>query len=366
LSSFSIIPAPQLHLLDPTRRNPDSLEFESYLRAHVIGQDHVISDVLDVLQTFAACLHDPERPIATFLLLGPTGVGKTSLVERVDEALHHRPKANFIKINCGEYQESHTTNKLTGAAPGYIGYDDKRMITNEDIRSRMTPDVPITVVLFDEIEKAHQNFFRLLLNIFDRGTMTTSNQEVVDFRNCVIFMTSNLGVEDMENLLKKGIGYNDAPTDVSHEVKERRAKAAAAKHFAAEFMNRIDRILTFKTLSPTDLELILELELQTVQRAITLARNSTRLVLHTTIAAKKQLLLEGTSAKYNARELKRTVRKHLNIPLANFLGSNQVGFADLVKIDYVDNTFVYHRICANEVGLLPDPEWEAYKAAGLS
>jgi ATP-dependent Clp protease ATP-binding subunit ClpB len=323
--------------LDPSLRSIESRDFEAGLRRKIVGQDQAVQAVVDLYQVFRAGLNAPGRPVGNLLFLGPTGAGKTRVVEATAEVLFGDPRA-VIKVDCAEFQHSHEIAKLIGSPPGYLGHRETHpLITQEALAQYHTEKLKISFLLFDEIEKASDALWQLLLGILDKATLTLGDNRRVDLSQTMIFMTSNLGGGDITELMSGGMGF--AP-EVRPESKprldekvERTAAEAAKKKFAPEFMNRIDKVVVFHPLRPQQLEQILEIELGMVQqRVLETARG--RFLFRVTQPAKDFLLREGTDLKYGARHLKRAIERHVVYPLASLLATNQVALGDVLSIDY--------------------------------
>jgi ATP-dependent Clp protease ATP-binding subunit ClpB len=323
--------------LDPSLRSIESRDFEGGLRRKIVGQDQAVQAVVDLYQVFRAGLNAPGRPVGNLLFLGPTGAGKTRVVEATAEVLFGDPRA-VIKVDCAEFQHSHEIAKLIGSPPGYLGHRETHpLITQEALAQYHTEKLKISFLLFDEIEKASDALWQLLLGILDKATLTLGDNRRVDLSQTMIFMTSNLGGGDITELMTGGLGF--AP-EVRPESKprldekvERTAAEAAKKKFAPEFMNRIDKVVVFHPLRPQQLEQILEIELGMVQqRVLETARG--RFLFRVTQPAKDFLLREGTDLKYGARHLKRAIERHVVYPLASLLATNQVALGDVLSIDY--------------------------------
>jgi len=323
--------------LDPSLRSIESRDFEGGLRRKIVGQDQAVQAVVDLYQVFRAGLNAPGRPVGNLLFLGPTGAGKTRVVEATAEVLFGDPRA-VIKVDCAEFQHSHEIAKLIGSPPGYLGHRETHpLITQEALAQYHTEKLKISFLLFDEIEKASDALWQLLLGILDKATLTLGDNRRVDLSQTMIFMTSNLGGGDITELMTGGMGF--AP-EVRPESKprldekvERTAAEAAKRKFAPEFMNRIDKVVVFHPLRPQQLEQILEIELGMVQqRVLETARG--RFLFRVTQPAKDFLLREGTDLKYGARHLKRAIERHVVYPLASLLATNQVALGDVISIDY--------------------------------
>src|SRR6267378_1168514 len=255
-------------MLDPEKRTGAVAEFEDKLRAQIVGQDRAVRQLVSIYQTHLAGLSPSGRPIATLLFLGPTGSGKTRLVEAAAEILFGSPKA-FIKIDCAEFQHSHEIAKLIGAPPGYIGHRETRpLLTQRALDQHHTADLKMSFVLFDEIEKANESLWQLLLGILDKGTLTLGDGSRVDLSRAVIFMTSNLGAREINELVSGGLGFispvqRTESEDLDQKI-YRTALEAAKRKFSPEFMNRIDKVVVFRSLTREHLLEILDIELNRV------------------------------------------------------------------------------------------------------
>jgi ATP-dependent Clp protease ATP-binding subunit ClpA len=324
--------------LDPTIRSSDAIEFEQQLRRKIVGQDAALEKVVEIYQMFLAGLNAPARPIGNFLFLGPTGSGKTRIVEAMAETLFGDPKA-VIKIDCAEFQHSHEIAKLIGSPPGYLGHRETHpLLTQEALNQYHTDKLKLTLLLFDEIEKASDSLWQLLLGILDKATLTLGDNRRVDLSQCMIFMTSNLGAGEMSDLITGGRGFvaQEMTSIVDNRMDEkltRTAIDAARRKFSPEFMNRIDKTVVFKMLRPEHLEQILEIELGMVQQRILQATGNSQFVFSCTSSVKKFLLTEGTDPKYGARHLKRSIEKNIVFPLANLVATGQIKLGDFIRID---------------------------------
>ena len=323
-------------VLDPTRRSTDARELENALRRRIVGQDPAVQKVVEIYQMFLAGLNPPGRPVGNLLFLGPTGSGKTRVVEAMAEALFGDSHA-CIKIDCAEFQHSHEIAKLIGSPPGYLGHRETHpLLTQEALNQWHTDKLKLSILLFDEIEKASDSLWQLLLGILDKATLTLGDNRRVDLSQCIIIMTSNLGAGEMSNLVEGGFGFAPKPMLVDSSFDEkisRTAVEAARRKFTPEFMNRIDKTVVFKTLRPEHLEQILEIELGMVQQRILMAAAANQFVFNCTAKVKSFLLHEGTDPKYGARHLKRAIERHVVFPLANLVATGQVKLGDFIRID---------------------------------
>lgn len=322
--------------LDPTRRSSDAADFDTVLRRKIVGQDEAVEKVAEIYQMFLAGLNAPGRPVGNLLFLGPTGSGKTRVVEAMAEALFGDARA-CIKIDCAEFQHSHEIAKLIGSPPGYLGHRETHpLLTQEALNQFHTEKMKLTLLLFDEIEKASDSLWQLLLGILDKATLTLGDNRRVDLSQCLIVMTSNLGASEMNDMIGGGLGFGQKKTATDDRLDEKVGRAAveaARRKFSPEFMNRIDKSVVFRTLRPEHLERILEIELGMVQQRILQATGNNQFVFSCTAAMKTYLLEEGTEAKYGARHLKRSIEKNVVFPLANLVATGQLKLGDFVRID---------------------------------
>jgi ATP-dependent Clp protease ATP-binding subunit ClpB len=323
--------------LDPTLRSVESRDFEGGLRRKIVGQDEAVQAVVDLYQVFRAGLNSPGRPVGNLLFLGPTGAGKTRVVEATAEVLFGDPRA-VIKVDCAEFQHSHEIAKLIGSPPGYLGHRETHpLITQEALAQYHTDKLKISFLLFDEIEKASDALWQLLLGILDKATLTLGDNRRVDLSQTMIFMTSNLGGGEITELMTGGLGFApiirpETQNGLDQKV-ERTAAEAAKRKFAPEFMNRIDKVVVFHPLRSEQLEQILEIELGMVQQRV-LETAKGRFLFRVTQPARDFLLREGTDLKYGARHLKRAIERNVVYPLANLLATNQVQLGDVISIDW--------------------------------
>src|SRR4030088_3582039 len=322
--------------LDPNQRSTDTLEFQTSLRSKIVGQDEGVQSLVDLYQVFCAGLNSPGRPVGNLLFLGPTGSGKTRIVEAAAEILFQDARA-VIKVDCAEFQHSHEVAKLIGSPPGYLGHRETHpLITQEELSKSHTEKLKLSFLLFDEIEKASDALWQLLLGILDKATLTLGDNRRVDLSQTMIFLTSNLGGGEITELMTGGMGFVQ-PTDKTEDKLdmkvEKTAQGAAKKKFSPEFMNRLDKVVVFHPLRQEKLEEILEIELGVVQRRV-LATGRQQFLFRVTPPAKRFLLQEGTDIKYGARHLKRAIEKFVVSPLANLRVTEQVRFGDMLVVDW--------------------------------
>ena len=322
--------------LDTNRRSSEAADFEQVLRRYVVGQDQAIAAVVEIYQMLLAGLNPPRRPIGNLLFLGPTGSGKTRIAEAMAQALYGDINA-VLKVDCAEFQHSHEIAKLIGSPPGYLGHRETHpLLSQETLNRAHTDTTKVTILLFDEIEKASDALWQLLLGIMDKGSLTLGDNRRIDLSRCIIILTSNLGAREMSNLVQGSFGFSPKEKAVEarfDEKMDRTAIDAARRNFTPEFMNRLDKVVVFKALRPEHLESILEIELGMVQQRILTAVAGRPFVFNCTQAVKRFLLQQGTDAKYGARHLKRAIEQNLVVPLANLLVTAQISFGDFVRVD---------------------------------
>ncbi|MGA9773880.1 MAG: AAA family ATPase [Blastocatellia bacterium] len=328
--------------LNPETKSSRAQAFEAGLNARVIGQERAIRSITSLYQVFHAGMTNPSRPLGTMIFLGPTGSGKTHVVETAAEVLFGNRNA-VVKIDCAEFQHSHEIAKLIGSPPGYLGHRETApLLTQENLEKYYTERDPFTFVLFDEIEKASDALWQLLLGVLDKGTLTLGDNRKVDFSQTIIIMTSNLGAKEMSDLITGSIGFAPAKSkdvladDIDQKI-YRTASEAAKRKFSPEFMNRIDKVVVFRSLKHEQLRQILDLELSGVQRRVNEGAGE-QFYFTVTEPAKEFLLSEGIEYRYGARHLKRAVERFLVNPLASLSATGQVRLGDVVVVDINDET----------------------------
>ncbi|HSA77424.1 MAG TPA: AAA family ATPase, partial [Nitrospirota bacterium] len=294
------------------------LHMEDRLRMRVVGQDDAIKIVSDAVRRARAGIQDPNRPIGSFIFMGPTGVGKTELARALAEFLFDDEQA-MVRIDMSEYQERHTVSRLIGAPPGYVGYEEGGQLT-EAVRRR-----PYSVILFDEIEKAHPEVFNVLLQLLDDGRLTDGQGRTVDFKNTVVIMTSNIGSQYIQDL------RND------EEEMRRRVMEAMRQHFRPEFLNRIDDMVVFHPLDAEVLKRIVEIQVGLVQKRL----SDRKIEIELTEAAKELLAEEGFDMVYGARPLKRVIQRDVLNPLASKILSGEIREGSRVVVDRDDRRLVF-------------------------
>ncbi len=330
--------------LDPLQTGYEAEKLNADLHKRIVGQEEAIGQIVNIYQTFLAGMTSPGRPIGNFLFLGPTGSGKTRLVEATAESMLGDMRA-VIKIDCAEFQHSHEIAKLIGSPPGYLGHRETHPLLSQEVLNQFHTDkFKVSFVLFDEIEKASDSLWNLLLGILDKATLTLGDNRRVDFSRAMIFMTSNLGAAEMGSILRPNLGFATSEVERRHRegkvdasLTEKISRAgieAARKKFTPEFMNRIDKVVVFRPLGTAELEKILNIELNILQQRIFNSTTTTPFVFNVTKAAKEFLLREGTDMKYGARHLKRAIDRALVHPISNLIASGQVHGGDLIRVDY--------------------------------
>ncbi|MBK5295133.1 MAG: ATP-dependent Clp protease ATP-binding subunit [Acidobacteriia bacterium] len=329
--------------LDPSKTGKEAKSLEETLQRLIVGQDEAIEQIVNIYQMNLTGMSAPGRPIGSFLFLGPTGSGKTRIVEATAEGLVGNAKS-LIQVDCAEFQHSHEIAKLIGSPPGYLGHRETHpLLSQEVLNQHHTDTVKISFVLFDEIEKASDALWNLLLGILDKATLTLGDNRKVDFSRALIFMTSNLGAGEMSSILAPKMGFGatlpavnpDAITDEKVNQKIARSGVEAARRkFTPEFMNRLDKIVVFRSLGENELRKILDIELKFVQQRVFQAGGGDRSFVFTlSDEAKQHLLTAGTDTKYGARHLKRAIERLLVQPLSNLIATQQVRGGDWVKVE---------------------------------
>ncbi len=327
-------------LLDPTRSGDFAAKLLGDLSRHIVGQAHAVEQVVNIYQMFITGMSTPGRPIGNFLFLGPTGTGKTGLVEATAESLLGHSCA-VLKIDCGEFQHSHEIAKLIGSPPGYLGHRETHpVLTQQALNMYHTVKLKISLVLFDEIEKASDELWNLLLGVLDKATLTLGDNSRVDFSRAMIFMTSNLGAVEMGAMMRPRLGFaGNAVEDAELGAKvARRGMEAARRKFTPEFMNRIDKVVVFNPLGAGELQKILDIELGLLQHRILSSPTTMPFVFKVTKDARGFLLREGTDFKYGARHLKRAIERELVQPMSNLIASDQIRGGDFVRVAFDEAT----------------------------
>ena len=325
-------------MLDPSKTGREAESLDASLRRMIVGQDEAIQQIVNIYQMNLTSMNPPGRPLGNFLFLGPTGSGKTRIVEATAESLLSNPRA-VIKIDCAEFQHSHEIAKLIGSPPGYLGHRETHpLLSQEVINQYQTERMKVSFILFDEIEKASDSLWNLLLGILDKATLTLGDNRKVDFSRAMIFMTSNLGASEMSSLLAPKLGFAAAsPPVVDGKMAEKISRSgveAARRKFTPEFMNRLDKIVVFKPLGEPELRKILDIEMKMIQQRIFLSAGERSFVFTVSDPAKDHLLTAGTDTKYGARHLKRALERLLVQPMSNLMATDQVHGGDLIRVEF--------------------------------
>ena len=311
------------------------------LSRKVVGQADALEYIIPYIKTYQAGLSAPDRPAGIFLLLGPTGTGKTRTVEALAEILHGSPK-NLLKIDCAEYQSDHEVAKLIGAPPGYVGHRETRpLLTQERLQGVVSAGCDLALVLFDEIEKAAPALTTLLLGALDKAILHLGDNSLVNFEKALIFLTSNLGAREMMNQVRPEIGFQSAAESRSPESLagklESIALASVRRRFSPEFVNRIDAVITYRPLDEASLTMILDHHIMELQRHVHTRLEERSFDIDVSQAARQLLLEKGFKQEYGARELKRTIHRMLTQPLAALVAEGQVPPGARVIVDVAES-----------------------------
>ena len=298
--------------LDLTRVSKKVKLMQEKFALRIVGQTDAVTALTDVLENYYGGFRDIARPVGSVLFLGPTGTGKTRAVEALCEGLFNFKDA-MIKVDCAEFQHSHEIAKLIGSPPGYLGHrETPARFTQRQLNAYSSPEMPLSVVLFDEIEKACDELWHLLLGILDKGTLTIGDNSTIKFHDTIIVMTSNIGASQMADATDEvGLGFQTPVKSVTDARMQDIAMSAAKKKFTPEFLNRLDRIVMFKTLTREQVTEIMGLELGLLQTKMFEQHNSR---LCPSPAALDEILRRGYSTKYNARELRRVIEREISSP----------------------------------------------------
>ena len=327
VSLWTKIPLEQLS----KKENSRLAELEKQIHRRVIGQEEAVSALAKAIRRSRVGLKDPRRPIGSFLFLGPTGVGKTELSKALAVALFGEEK-DLIRIDMSEYMEKHSVSKIIGSPPGYVGYDEGGQLS-ERIRRK-----PYSVILFDEIEKAHPDVFHILLQILDEGRLTDSQGTTVDFRNTVIIMTSNAGAQRIVEPKALGFSAGGSP-QADHERMKSQVMEEVNRIFRPEFINRIDEIIVFRMLNNEDIRAILKLQLKEIEARLA---EGYQLTLQLSKKAADWFVAKGYEPKFGARPLKRLLQNELEDKLADAIISGAIKAGSKVKVDVQNGKVVLH------------------------
>jgi ATP-dependent Clp protease ATP-binding subunit ClpA len=307
--------------------------FQEKFRSLIVGQDDAVNTIIPYVELYASGLAPVDRPAGVFLLLGPTGTGKTRTVEALAEALHGSAK-RMLKIDCAEFQMEHEVAKLTGAPPGYLGHRETQpILTQTKINAVTSEDYPLSILLFDEIEKAASSMQRILLGILDKAELRLGDNNRVNFERTLIFLTSNLGARDFA--AETGIGLGPAAAR-SAAKNTSIASRASRKYFAPEFINRIDATLTYQPLTAESMGLILDQQLTAFANHVFDRLGPRAFSLHLTSTGREKLLSLGTSATYGARELKRVIHREIIQSASALLIAGKIEPQSALTVDCID------------------------------
>ncbi len=319
-------------------------------KRHLIGQDHVITAVMPFVTKYLVSLNRPNRPVGNFLFLGPTGSGKTRAVEALAQVLHGSP-TNMLKVDCGEFQMEHEVAKLIGSPPGYLGHRETHPVFSQQrVNSVSSEDCDLSIILFDEIEKAAPSMWRLLLGILDKATLRLGDNTVVNFERCLIAMTSNVGATEMANLLSNSWGFgngNSASDPCLYDSQtgldklQKIGRNALSRKFPPEFENRLDSVITFKPHTQKTLEAITQVEMGLLQAHIVNRLGEGAFFIEAGPGVVPWLIQKGTSGKFGARELKRTIDRYMYDPIVAEFANHQVQAGDIVLVSPEDDKLTW-------------------------
>jgi ATP-dependent Clp protease ATP-binding subunit ClpA len=319
-------------------------QIASKMKALVVGQDHAIDIIVPCIKQYNAGLIDDGKPIGAFLLLGPTGVGKTETCRALAKVLHGC-HSNFIRIDCGEYQTEHEVAKLIGSPPGYLGHrETKPVLTQAALDSVITPGSSISIVLLDEIEKAARSLQRIFLGILDYGTLTLGDSSKVFFKNTIFILTSNLGAREIESILCSPVGFPGAPVDRQDKKLKTKLKNTATllskKHFSSEFVNRLSATIVYNNLTDDNYKVIINNAINAYENTVYKVKK-VAISIRLTIDASARILELGRSDAFGAREMNRTVKRIVTSPITELLTSNYLSTDCTIKFDYKNGEFLF-------------------------
>src|SRR5215831_405374 len=322
------------------RNSIGETELGRALGRRIIGQPGATQSIIPYVYMHQAGLTPEGRPAGVFLLLGPTGTGKTKTIEALAEILHGSEK-NVLKVDCGEFQMEHEVAKLIGAPPGYLGHRETQpMLTQQKLNAVTSEKCNLSLVLFDEIEKAAPSMTRLLLGVLDKAILRLGDNSTVNFEKSLVFLTSNLGAREMMREINPDFGFQSVKaaqrSDLTSKL-QNIALVAVRKRFSPEFVNRIDCIITYQPLTQESLSAILDKQITDLQSHVNTRLGNRSFVLDVPVEARQFLLEKGTSPEYGARELNRTIHRHLTQPLATLVASNQVNPGARVRVDVAED-----------------------------
>jgi ATP-dependent Clp protease ATP-binding subunit ClpA len=317
-----------------TRRGGSSGDLLQQLSTRVVGQAQAVAEIVPYVQMYRAGLAPDGRPAGVFLLLGPTGTGKTRTVESLADVLHGSEK-HLLRVDCGEFQMEHEVAKLIGAPPGYLGHRETQpMLSQQKLNSVTSESSDLSLVLFDEIEKAAPSMSRLLLGVLDKALLRLGDNTSVNFERSMIFLTSNLGADTIRKELIPDFGFGIAVAKGSSRKLDAMGRSAVKRRFSPEFVNRIDAVITYRPLDAASLEAILDQQLAALDRHIRDRLDERVFELEVETTARRFLLEKGTSAEYGARELKRTILRYLTQPLAGLVERGDTDAGGLVRVSH--------------------------------
>ena len=329
VSSWTGIPVKELTEEESARL----LNLEKILHQRVIGQDEAVESVAKAIRRARAGLKDPNRPVGSFIFLGPTGVGKTELARALAEAMFGDERA-MIRLDMSEYMEKHTAARLIGAPPGYVGYEEGGQLT-EQVRRK-----PYSVVLFDEIEKAHPDVFNVLLQILEDGRLTDGKGRTVDFRNVVIIMTSNVGATSLHRTL----GFGAADEEDSYEKMKERILSDLKRTFRPEFLNRIDEIIVFHPLNEEHIKQIVGIMIDELNRKVA----EYNLKVEVTPEAREALVKEGFDPAFGARPLRRVIQKRLEDNISEEMLQGKISPGDTIVVSHENGEYKFEKTAASK------------------
>ena len=319
------------------KKADDSLsDLTTILSQKVVGQPAATKVIVPYIQMFQAGLAPEGRPVGVFLLLGPTGTGKTKTVEALAEVLHGSSK-NVLKVDCGEYQMEHEVAKLIGAPPGYLGHRETQPVLSQQKLAAVTSEKSqLSLVLFDEIEKAAPSMTRLLLGVLDKGILRLGDNSVVNFEKSLVFLTSNLGAREMMKEIRPDFGFQAGAGNTRPDLTTKLqsiALVAVRKKFSPEFVNRIDCVITYQPLTAESLAAIVDHQINDLQNHVNTRLGSRCFTIEVPFETRQWLIEKGTSEEYGARELNRTIYRNLTQPLATMVAANQIEPGSRVRVE---------------------------------
>lgn len=334
------------------RRNTNNFGLGAEFERLLVGQPGVAKQILPYVEMYEAGLSPEGRPAGVFLLLGPTGTGKTRSVEALAESLHGSSR-HILRIDCGEYQMDHEVAKLVGAPPGYLGHRETQpLLSQARINSVASERSSLSILLFDEIEKAAPSMMRMMLGILDRGILRLGDNNMVNLERTMIFMTSNLGADKMQKELTPTMGFGAMASKEEKGPGLKRLEsigvAAAKKKFSPEFMNRIDAVIAYQPLDDKAIQKILDLQIERIQHHVDMRLGARSFELDVSAKLRKFLIDRGVSLEYGARELKRTIQRFVLQPLATVINSGQIPPGSLVEVDLKVGEKILIRIHADD------------------